>query len=258
LASDPTGTTVALHARYAIVADGARSVCREALQVAFSGYTHPEQFLVAGTRYDFKGVMKNIQSVNYTSDPEEWFLLLEIPDVWRIVVPVPETIAANEARSAGHIQQCLQNICPSERPYEILVNSVYRVHQRIAERYRAASAFLAGDAAHINNPLGEMGLNGGIHDALLLIDLLLEGLSGGDIACLDRYEAARRPVAISDINTATERNKRQMEERDPRTRQANNERLRAQYADPDSARQLALEVSMIRSLRDAGMLPASA
>jgi 3-(3-hydroxy-phenyl)propionate hydroxylase len=39
------------------------------------------------------------------------------------------------------------------------------VHQRVAKQFRVGRVFLAGDAAHINNPLGGMGMNGGIHDA---------------------------------------------------------------------------------------------
>jgi 2-polyprenyl-6-methoxyphenol hydroxylase-like FAD-dependent oxidoreductase len=105
-----------------------------------------ELFLVAGAQFDFKSRM-DAQSVNYTSDPDEWFLLLQMPDMWRIVVPVAEDISRDEAASEQHIQRCLQNICPSEEPYDNLVRAVYRVHQRVAGRYRTGSVFLAGDAA---------------------------------------------------------------------------------------------------------------
>ncbi len=241
--------------RYVLACDGARSSMRRALEIPFDGYTHPEQFLVAGARYDFKAAMHDIQSVNYTSDPDEWFLLLEIPDMWRIVVPVGETVATDDARADDYIQACLQNICPAPQPYDILVRSVYRVHQRVAAGYRAGVTFLAGDAAHVNNPLGGMGLNGGIHDVLLLTELLTQVLQGGDPDLLDSYEQRRRPIAINDINATTERNKRIMQERDPAIRAANNEHLREVCTTPDLAYRYALEVSMIRSLRDAGTLP---
>ena len=254
-ATDRAGVDETHRARWAIGCDGARSTVRRSLGVAFDGYTHPEQFLVAGARYDFKSAMRDIQSINYTSDPQEWFLLLEIPDMWRIVVPVAEDVAADDARSTDYIQACLQNICPAPEPYDILVRSVYRVHQRVAASYREGSTFLAGDAAHVNNPLGGMGLNGGIHDVLLLTELLARVERGDDADVLDAYETRRRPIAINDINAMTERNKRIMQERDPQVRAANNAHLRAVCSTPSLAYQHALEVSMIKSLRAAGTLP---
>ncbi|BCW62874.1 FAD-dependent monooxygenase [Arthrobacter sp. StoSoilB22] len=253
--STSAGNEGRINARYVIGCDGARSTVRRSAGISFDGYTHPEQFLVAGTRFDFKGAMQNIQSVNYTSDPDEWFLLLEIPDMWRIVVPVPANVAADSARSEDYIQRCLQNICPSDEPYDILVNSVYRVHQRVAAKFRLDSVFLAGDAAHVNNPLGGMGLNGGLHDAFTLATGLISVLrEGNDPGTLDRYEAIRRPVANNDINATTERNKKMMEERDPAVRHANNERLKTILADPKLAYDYALDASMIRSLRGTGVL----
>jgi 3-(3-hydroxy-phenyl)propionate hydroxylase len=245
--------------RYVIGTDGARSTVRTGLEIPFDGYTHPEQFLVAGTDYDFMAAMPDIQFVNYTSDPDEWFLMLRIPDMWRVVVPVPLSVAADEAKSSDYIQGCLHNICPSDEPYEILVNSIYRVHQRVAARYRQASTLLAGDAAHVNNPLGGMGLNGGIHDALYLASCLARVLNGGaDDALLDSYEEVRRPVALNDINASTERNKRILEERNPAVRAANNEHLRKVCSDPLLAYQHALDVSMILSLRRISAVPAAA
>jgi len=74
-----------LECDYLIGADGARSAVRKAAGIEFEGFTFPEHFLVAGTRHDFKRHMRDICSVNYTADPLEWYLLLEIPDMWRII-----------------------------------------------------------------------------------------------------------------------------------------------------------------------------
>jgi 3-(3-hydroxy-phenyl)propionate hydroxylase len=67
-------------------------------------------------------------------------------------------------------QTLLSAIVPGVSDYEIIHTALYRVHQRVAKSFRAGRAFLAGDATHINNPLGGMGMNGGIHDALKLAD----------------------------------------------------------------------------------------
>ena len=143
--------------------------------------------------------MPDICSVNYTADPVEWYLLLQIPDMWRIIMPVDPAIEPDDAVQERSIQASLQNLLPRAEPYDIVVKAIYRVSQRVAARYREGRAFLAGDAAHINNPLGGMGLNGGIHDALSLTGRLARVWHGAaDDRLLDGYEAQRRPEAISD------------------------------------------------------------
>ena len=37
---------------------------------------------------------------------------------------------------------------------------------------------LAGDSAHVNNPIGGMGMNGGIHDGINLADKLARVIHG--------------------------------------------------------------------------------
>lgn len=242
-------------ADYVIAADGGRSTVRKALDIAFDGYTHPEHFLVAGTTFDFRRFMPDICSVNYTADPEEWYLLLQIPDMWRVILPVASSVAADDAKSDANIQSTLNNLLPRSEPYDIVVRGVYRVSQRVASRYRVGRILLAGDAAHINNPLGGMGLNGGIHDALSLTRRLIDVWHGeADESSLDEYEAQRRPEAINAINAITERNKRLLEERDPEVRQRNLEEARRTAADPQLAYQYLLQTSMIASLRRSGML----
>ena len=115
--------------------------------------------------------------------------------------------------------------------------------------------FLAGDAAHLNNPLGGMGLNGGLHDVLSLVPRLIDVWHGRKPdAELDGYEPQRRPEAIHAINAITARNKKLMEERDPAMRQRNLREMAEIAADPQRAYAYMLEASMITSLRRCGML----
>jgi 3-(3-hydroxy-phenyl)propionate hydroxylase len=235
--------------------DGGRSTIRRALDVPFEGFTYPEHFLVAGTRFDFRHAMPDICSVNYTADPVEWYLLLQIPDMWRIVLPVEENVAPDAAISEQRMQASLQNILPRAGGYEIAVRAIYRVHQRVAKRYRARRVFLAGDAAHLNNPLGGMGLNGGLHDAISLCGRLARVWHGtADAAILDEYEPQRRPEAINAIQTITARNKRLLEERDPAVRARNLEDLRQTAADPERSRGYLLDATMISSLRRSALI----
>jgi len=238
-----------------IAADGGRSTVRKSLEIDFEGFTYPEHFLVAGTRFDFRARMPDICSVNYTADPDEWYVLLQIPDMWRIVLPVDAQREPEDAVQEASIQSSLQNLLPRPEPYEIVVRAIYRVSQRVAATYREGRVFLAGDAAHVNNPLGGMGLNGGIHDALSLtqrIARVWHGQSGED--ALAGYELQRKPAAVDAINAITQRNKRLLEERDPDTRQRNLREWEMLAADRDRAYRHLLDSSMIASLRRCGMI----
>ena len=238
-----------------IAADGGRSAVRKLMDIGFEGFTHPEHFLVSGTRFDFKSALPDICSVNYTADPVEWFLLLEIPDMWRIVVPVEPTVEADDAVSDRYLQGCLNNLLPRDEPYEIEVRAIYRVSQRVADTYRKGRVFLAGDAAHINNPLGGMGLNGGLHDAIDLTGRMAAVVHGrAGESELDGYEVRRKPEAVNAINAITERNKKLMEERDPDVRAHNLDDWRALAADPERSYRYLLDTSMISSLRRSGMI----
>ena len=235
--------------------DGGRSTVRKALGFEFEGFTYPEHFLVAGTRFDFKAAMRDICSVNYTADPVEWYLLLEIPDMWRFVTPADPSKEPDEAVQEASIQASLQNLLPRAEPYEILVKGIYRISQRVAASYRKGPVFLAGDAAHINNPLGGMGLNGGLHDAVSLTRRLIAVWHGrADDVLLDGYEAQRKPEAVNAINAMTARNKKLLEERDPEVRERNLAEWRRIAGDRELAYQHLLQTSMIASLRRSGLL----
>jgi 2-polyprenyl-6-methoxyphenol hydroxylase-like FAD-dependent oxidoreductase len=242
-----------------VACDGGRSTARGLLGIAFDGYTHPEHFLVSGTTFDFFSAMDDICSVNYTSDPDEWYLLLQIPDMWRVIMPVDPSVPDDDAITDKYIQETLQNLNPRDEPYDIVVRAIYRVSQRVAATYRQGRAFLAGDSAHINNPLGGMGLNGGIHDVVSLTDRLIRVWHGdAGEAELDGYEVQRRPEAINHVQAMTVRNKKLMEERDPEIRQRNLDQWRRIAADPAQAFDHMMETSMIASLRRSGMLKSTA
>jgi 3-(3-hydroxy-phenyl)propionate hydroxylase len=112
---------------------------------------------------------------------------------------------------------------------------------------------LADDAAHVNNPLGGMGMNGGIHDALALGQALERAWNGADPdTALDAYCTSRRRVAVEFINAQAARNKQQMEERDPEKRAAYLGEMCAIAADPRRSRDYLMKGSMIEALRREG------
>jgi len=238
-------------ARWLIGADGARSETRSALDIEFEGFTWPERFLVVSTAFDFHAVIKGLVSVNYVADPQRWHFLLQIPGLWRIMFPIAANESDELALSHDFAQSLMAQLVPGIDRYEIAHTTLYRVHQRVAQTFRKGRAFLIGDAAHINNPLGGMGMNGGIHDAFNLSDKLAEIYAGVDDRLLDRYERQRRAVAVDAVQQQTNRNHQILSERDPATRRKSLDAMRQTAADPALARDYMLKSSMIAGLRRA-------
>jgi 3-(3-hydroxy-phenyl)propionate hydroxylase len=235
--------------RYLVGAEGANSAVRDAAGIDFEGFTWPERFLVVSTPFDFTKPFPDLCMVNYFADPEEWYFLLKVPGLWRAMFPTKaeedeESIMADETA-----QRRLRRVHDSGAPYDVKHKTLYQVHQRVAAHYRAGRCFLAGDAAHINNPLGGMGMNGGVHDAHNLgqkLARVMTGAAAPDI--LDQYEAERRPVALEYINKHTIKNKRNLETADAAEQAAFRQELADTKADPEKTRAYLRRVSMIASL----------
>jgi 3-(3-hydroxy-phenyl)propionate hydroxylase len=127
---------------------------------------------------------------------------------------------------------------------------MYNVHQRVAESFRKGRVFLAGDAAHVNNPLGGLGLNFGIHDAVELSALLGRVLrQEAPPGILDQYDQLRRPLNIEYVQQQTIANKKRLEEKDPAVHAKSNEALQMIAADPVAHRAYLLRASLIESVR---------
>jgi 3-(3-hydroxy-phenyl)propionate hydroxylase len=245
------GGPVEIAGRYAIAADGARSAMRRSLDVEFEGFTYPELFLIVSTAFPFENTLTDIAYVNYIADPNEWLVLLRVPELWRVLVPAPENATKEEMLSEPYLQAVLNRVVPRAEPYKIAHRSLYPVHQRVAKNFRHGRVVLAGDAAHINNPLGGMGMNGGIQDAFNVADKFKAIFAGADDDLLDRYDRQRRTVAVEAVQQQTHRNQQVISERDPATRQKALDAMRRTAADKVTAREYMLRSSMIASLRRA-------
>jgi len=245
-----------LQADYLIGADGAWSAVRRSLNIEFEGFTYPERFLVVSTAFEYADHLPRLSYVNYCSDPLEWCVLLRVPTLWRVLFPTKAEETDEAVLTDASVQARLQNLLPQAQAYVTQHRTLYKVHQRVAQRFRHGRVVLAGDAAHINNPLGGMGMNGGIHDAMNLTEKLLAILQhGGSDALLDQYERQRRTIAIDYINASTARNKRDIEERDPVKRKENQQALRELSLDPVRARAYIRQSSMIDALERAKAIP---
>jgi 3-(3-hydroxy-phenyl)propionate hydroxylase len=234
--------------RFLIGADGASSAVRRSLNIEFEGFTWPDRLLVVSTPFDFHSVIAGLVSVNYVADPERWHFLLQIPGLWRVMFLIKEDETDERIVTREFAQSLMAGVVPGISNYEIAHITLYKVHQRVAKTFRLGRTFLAGDAAHINNPLGGMGMNGGIHDAINLTDRLIELWHDrvGD-AELDRYDRQRRLVTLETIQTQTIQNKKNLEAPGPEFRQS----LAQISADDRRTYDYLLRVSMIASLRRA-------
>ena len=174
-----------------------------------------------------------------------------------IVKPATAISTAPDADEAAltqpeALQARLQRFLPIGKGFDIVGSNLYVVHQRVAKKFRAGRAILAGDSAHVNSPIGAMGMNSGIHDAFNLAEKLVSILRGeADADILDRYERQRHHVALQHTQAQTMRNKRLLTEKNPAVRRKNHDELRRTAEDPKLARAFLLRSSLIESLREA-------
>ena len=248
IAIERNGRTETCSGRWLIGADGASSDVRRSLQIEFEGFTWPERFLVVSTPFDFRTVIPDLVAVSYVADPQRWHFLLQIPGLCRVMFPVAAHESDELALSPEFARSLMATVVPGISSYEIAHTTLYRVHQRVAKTFRRGRAFLAGDAAHINNPLGGMGMNGGIHDAMNLTSRLAEVWHGGKPeAELDRYDKQRRLVTLEYIEKQSIQNKRNLESDGVEFARS----LQQIAADRARTYEYLLRVSMIASLRRA-------
>ena len=238
---------------FLIGADGADSRVRQSAGILYEGLTYPELFLVIGTTFPFEEHIPNLSPVNYVSDPDEWCVLLKTDESWRVLVPTEVGADREKLLSDSFIGSRLKRIVPEAEGSQVLHRSLYHVHQRVAETYRIGRrVVLAGDAAHINNPLGGMGMNGGIHDAINLGEKLVEIIrrGGAPDKLLDLYERQRRGICIRFVQEHTKANKALMEASEREQQRERQENLMRAAKSPAEAKAFLMRNSMIDCVRD--------
>ena len=252
----PSGTE-RMRADYVIGCDGGRSTVRKLADIEFEGFTYPEKFIKIATTFKFESVNPNLCFRNYFSDPREWCNLFKVRGetpggLWRAIFPIPDDEDETTALSPDRIEARLQKFFPKAGSYQVEYVNLYGVHPRVAATFRNGRVLLAGDSAHVNNPIGGMGMNGGMHDGINLADKLATVIHGeADEGLLDLYDRQRRHAAVTYVQAQTIANKRLMEERDPAVRAANFDQLRRTAEDTSTAKAYMRRAALIDSLRDA-------
>ncbi|WP_280246200.1 FAD-dependent monooxygenase [Nocardia abscessus] len=191
-ATTAAGRTVRLTARFVVGCDGAASTVRRLLGIAFTGSTYEERWLVVDWEHDTSGLPGGSWfyadrhgptiSAKMPGQRRRWEFALRQDDVSDADALSEDYIAAMIARytdpSLGTVGR----------------KTVYRFHDRQAQRWRHGQVLLAGDAAHVMPPFAGLGLNNGLRDAANLAWKLAAVCDGAAPGLLDSYEAERRPV----------------------------------------------------------------
>ena len=251
------GESETIRGHYVIGTDGGRSTVRRLAEIEFEGFTWPERFIKIGTSYDFGATGRGFCTRNYFFDPNEWLNLFKVrgaggAGIWRGIMPVPPEESDEQALSMDGIQRRLRGIHAKSGDYEIPYHALYSVHQRVAATFNKGRVLLAGDSAHVNNPIGGMGMNGGIHDAVNLTGKLADIWFGrAEPAVLDRYTRQRRNAQIDYVQAQTIQNKRALEEKDPVIRRKHLDELRRISEDVTLHKQFLYRSALIDSLNSA-------
>ncbi len=198
----PDGSEETCTVEYVAGCDGARSTTREHLGIGFPGGTYEHLFYVADVQATGQAVNGDLNIALERSD----FLVvfpLKSEGRARFIGTVKDDSRKAEELSWESVNK---GVVESLRTEVQHVNwfSTYRVHHRVAGRFRKGRSFLLGDAAHIHSPVGGQGMNTGIGDAVNLAWKLAAVLRGrASVSLLDSYEPeriafARRLVATTD------------------------------------------------------------
>lgn len=240
---------------YLVGTDGGRSKVRKIMGVDFDGYTHEERWLLVGTSKSFEQYIPDLAFVNYISDPEQFLFILRVPEAWRFLYPIPPHITDDVALDPDNIQNTMHKALNTTDHFPVVENTIYRIHQRVADQFYNGRVVVAGDAAHLNSPMGGLGLNSGIHDAVDLskrIIRIYEGTTNPG-AELEKYSEVRRRVAIDHVKEISEKNTRTLKEKNPKNRAKLQKELAEQANDPVRAKQWMLRSAMIASAREQGI-----
>lgn len=251
-----SGTEV-IQADYLIGCDGGRSTVRKSLGIAFEGFTYPERFLVLTTTHDF--LQRDFAIRNYVLDPTQWCALFKVPDngppgLWRCVFPTAPTDQASDAEclSDDYVAAQISGLDASLGLGDLVHRNLYAVNQRVAAKFRQGRVFLAGDSAHVNNPLGGLGMNSGIHDAMNLADKLDQARHdrARAEALFDAYDAERATLARDYVQAQTIQNKKRLEARTAEAREAALAELRMSADDSARHKAWVMRASLIEGLRN--------
>ncbi|KAJ9483383.1 hypothetical protein VN97_g10021 [Penicillium thymicola] len=244
----PSGQSDQFSADYIIGCDGANSQVRRSLfgDFEFPGWTWEQQIIATNVYYDFAKF--GYEDSNFIVHPQDWYMAAKISkdNLWRVTYGDVPGLTKEQyvERLPARYEQILPGQ-PKPSSYQVTNIGPYKMHQRLAKSLRVGKFLLAGDAAHLCNPFGGLGLTGGIADVGALYDALI-GIHKGvaDEQILTEYSEARSAKYREYVDPLSTANFRRLWEKDPETTVVEDEffqMIREAQADPDVAKRM-LEV----------------
>lgn len=248
--------------RYVLGCDGGRSTVRKSQGIDFPGFTWEERFIIVASYFDYEAA-DNYRYRNYLADPERWCSVFKIPGpdeqansngMWRNLFPITTDEPDEVVTSPEYIRAMIDDCFPYATDLEVVHSNLYTVHQRVAESFHKNRVMLAGDAGHINNPLGGMGMNSGIADGLNLaekIGQVWQDPNLDDQALFAQYDRQRRPLAQKYVQAQSIQNKETLQAKDPAKANARFEEMRKTADDPVRHKAFLMNASLINMVREA-------
>lgn len=257
----PDGDERRWRGRYVLGCDGGRSTVRKSQDIGFPGFTWEERFIIVASYFDYEKA-DNYRYRNYLADPDMWCSVFKIPGpdgtgMWRNLFPVMTEESDEAVTSENHIRHLIDGCFSFAGDLEIVHRNLYTVHQRVAESFHKGRILLAGDSAHVNNPLGGMGMNSGIADGLNIAEKIKQAWkkkSVDDQALFAQYDRQRRPLAEKYVQAQSIQNKETLQAKDPVKANARFEELRKIAEDPKRHIAFLMNASLINMVREAAAI----
>ena len=185
------GEDIDIRSRYLVGSDGGQSLVRKQLGATLDGFTWTDRFVATNVRFPFESMGFFGSNMYVHSEIACIVSRISRDGLWRVTYQEPESLPVEtvEDRIPDHFRQLTGG-----DEVEVVSYNPYRMHQRLSSKLRSGNVILAGDAAHLTNPTGGLGLTTGLYDVVLLQETLLSVLDGADEAALDYYEAERSRV----------------------------------------------------------------
>ena len=212
-------TTVRVHARktdgsaeaiwkapYAVACDGARSLIRKTLGIAYEGDVQKKDAYWAGQFFSihmripdlypkFVGHRRAWMYWAINPDPHTRGVIIALNGVDEFMMLIKPSGGRRDVDTdevAGWVKRAIG----ADIPVQVLGHYPWNAGQAlVAERYKAGRIMIAGDAAHLFTPTGGFGMNTGIDDSSNLgwkLAAVLQGWGGPKL--LDSYETERKPI----------------------------------------------------------------
>ncbi|RDI88976.1 hypothetical protein Vi05172_g1235 [Venturia inaequalis] len=225
IAETSTGESKTFNGQYLVAADGGKSFIRKSLGIAFQGETLPSQLIATDVRYPFDKY--GFSHTQFMMDPEHYGLISKMNNegLWRVSFSVPNTISTKDEIDKALIAK-YDAMFPGPRPltFEVVNAAPYKSQQLCAETMKKGRVLLVGDAAHLTNPYGGLGLTTGLFDVTSLSQVLHNItfhdapdslLTSWSDARIEKYHSVTDPISRAAFYRVQDRDLDSICERDP-------------------------------------------